>query len=76
MCLYTQPTLAPEMIDGLAHDANFKVGNFPADTEGIQIFTKMDLNNSSNHKIASWIFAKGGACLKLWGIRWEEVDRS
>lgn len=48
----------------------FRVSDFPAGTDGFTIYCN-SLSIPSNHRIESRVFAKGGASLKLWGIRWE-----
>jgi hypothetical protein len=48
----------------------FKVSDFPAETNGYTIYSP-NFSIRSNNRIESRIFAKGGASLKLWGIRWE-----
>jgi len=49
----------------------FKVSDFPVGLAGFTIYSPILNIPSGNHRIESRIFARGGASLKLWGIRWE-----
>jgi hypothetical protein len=55
----------------IAGPTTFKVQDFPAGTDGFTIYSPELSIPAGNHRIEARIVAKGGASLKLWGIRWE-----
>lgn len=49
----------------------FRVSDFPSGTDSFCIYSRELTIPNGNHRIETRIAAKGGASIKLWGIRWE-----